>query len=228
MSCVSQGFVGHKRVNHQCWCMSFVCPLLAEACLSCLILQMGFWNSWVDADALTRDCLTLLLSLQTLSWLLGVFCVLIYWILYIFSKTIWVGTSNSLSPTSHIGENTSSLVTQQWSLSFITWWFFSRFICQSSCDGCSVYLIFYTKVEFFFLFFLKCDLTVAWKTLPVSSWPQHYSVLGARRWRNICLAWKQLLVGRALVLPRMGSADNKSVESGTLRNIRTSFQLEQT
>lgn len=27
---------------------------------------------------------------------------------------------------------------------------FSRFICQSSCDGCSVYLIFYTKVELFF------------------------------------------------------------------------------
>lgn len=162
ISCVSQGFVGYKRVSHQCWCMSSACPLLAEECLSCLILQMGFWNSWVDADALTRGFLTLLVSLQILFQLLGVFCVLIYWLPCIFSKTIRVDTNNSLFPTSHTDENTSHLVTEQWSLSFITQWFFSRFISQSSCDRCSVYLIFYTKVELFFFF--KCDLTVAGKS----------------------------------------------------------------
>lgn len=153
MWCVSQGFVGYKRVSHQCWYMSSECPPLAEACLSCLILQMGFWNSWVDADALTRDCLTLLVSLQTLSQLLGVFYVLIYWLLYIFSKTIWVDTSNSLSFTSNTGENTSLLATEQWIFHHPMG--FCRFIFQSSCDGCSVYFIFCTKVT--------CDLAVAGK-----------------------------------------------------------------
>lgn len=59
-------------------------------------------------------------------------------------------TSNSLFPISHKGENTTPLVTDYRSLSLITQWFFCRFICQSSCDGHSVCLVFYTKVEHFF------------------------------------------------------------------------------
>lgn len=59
----------------------------------------------MGADALTRHCLTLFRSLQTLSWSLEIFYVLIYWLLCIFSETISVGTNNSLSPTSHTDEN---------------------------------------------------------------------------------------------------------------------------
>lgn len=171
--------------------MSSVCPLLAEASLSCLTLQMGFWNSWMDANALTRDCLTLLLSLQTLSQLLGVFYVLIYWLLYIFNKTIWVDTSNSLLPTSHTSANSSLLVTEQQNLSSITQCFVSD-LCAIfiSCDRCSVYLIFLYKGGTF----LMCDLTVAGK--PTCLCPPGHSIAGYWGMKEHLLGLKAASYGR--------------------------------
>lgn len=85
----------------------------------------------------------------------------------------------------------------------------------------------YKSGTFFFFFFLKCDLTVAGKPclcplghsitvcwVPgdegTSAWLES-SFLWDALW--FCPGWEVLII---------------SVESGTLRNIRTSFQLEQT
>lgn len=132
MWCVSQGFVGYKRVSHQCWYMSSECPSLAEACLSCLILQMGFWNSWVDADALTRDCLTLLVSLQTLSQLLGVFYVFIFLAKqFELIQAIPFPPPPTLVKTPPFWLQSSESFITQWVLqiyfSIFLWWMFSLF-----------------------------------------------------------------------------------------------------
>lgn len=127
------------------------------------------------------DCLTLLVSLQTLSQLLGVFYVLLYWLFCIFSKTICVGTNNSLPPAS-TRSHTRVKIPPVWLQSsksvFHHLVVFCRFICQICHLDVKFTWFSVQKWNFFFLMGRKL----------ICLCPPGHSLEGTGGQEDICLA----------------------------------------